>query len=46
MSADNIVFNKIQSYNRIDVGGQCLCDTGYYDDMVHWSCQPCTNLDP
>ncbi len=45
MSADNIIFNKIESYNRVDVAGQCLCNTGYYDDMVNWNCQPCSNLD-
>ena len=43
MSVDNIIFYKIASFNRIEVNGQCLCNTGYYDDMIHWSCQPCKN---
>ena len=45
MTADNIIFNKIESSNRIDVGGQCLCNAGFFDDMVNLICQPCSNLD-
>lgn len=46
MSCDNIVFNKINSYNRVEVNGSCMCDTGYYDDMINWNCQPCASIQP
>lgn len=46
MSCDNIIFNKINSNNKELVNGECICSTGFYDDRVHWYCQPCTLLDP
>ena len=47
MTCDNIVFNKINSYNRVvDINGLCVCDTGYFDDMINWNCQPCASVQP